>query len=96
MIDRKAKVLQWVKKRPWPQHRRLFAESMAENGAGKDLLYFWFNLLNGNYRTAFDQRYIENRALMYKSKYPQFEGQINAWIAEQPKANQGDYFEELN
>lgn len=56
------------------------AHKIIERGADVALLYFWFNLTQGNYYPAFKIIQVEEQVLYYIHRNPEFEKDILSWF----------------
>ena len=62
-----------------PAHRKVIAMGLRDRGAHRSLVYFWYNLIEGNYANHSPEtviRMVEH----YKGEYPEFADEIERWF----------------
>lgn len=66
--------------RTLPYSLLLEAHKIIDKGADISLLYFWFNLTQGNYYPLFKVIDVEKQCVYYCERNPAFETDILSWF----------------
>lgn len=79
MVGDKAKLRKLGIVKSLPYHRMVIAHGLIERGADHTLLYFWYNLCNGNY-LHINPSVTAEQVVYYIRRNPDFEDDIVNWF----------------